>query len=449
MPGNQYASVIYIPNDYKDGLKLPLIFFMHGAGGKPNTWLFQEATGGEGYIVVGLAYGGVADSGANGIRSDPAICAAMIQYIAQVREIVKKTYGFNEQQVFLAGFSMGGWGVNYYGFNKKAQGLYRGYCILAAGPMRQDEVDFSVAKGLPVLLLNGEKDANIEVANKGKPALEKAGAIVKQVIIPGAGHVPKAENTHVLLKEWLKEWGPLKAVLELLKKAQDMEKTSLGKAMTLYEEAFALGSVVLTDPEVKSAHERLDALLAQTKQEWDAAMTLIDQKRYYDAIALIEKFAAQYKGHRLAQEAEKKIVELKNNEEVKKYLAIGAAQKSKDEAASAAEQLLARALEQLQAKDYPKASDILKQVVALYPGTPSAEKATIQLKAFMDDPKIVTALKAVEMNAECRKWLSSAKNYRANGMQTEALALLDQIIQKYPQSDWEREALSLKMEIKP
>ena len=40
--GNSHPSVIYIPKDYKDGMKLPLILFMHGAGGSPTTWPFKS-----------------------------------------------------------------------------------------------------------------------------------------------------------------------------------------------------------------------------------------------------------------------------------------------------------------------------------------------------------------------------------------------------------------------
>jgi poly(3-hydroxybutyrate) depolymerase len=209
--GDTHPSVIYVPKDYKDGAKLPLILFMHGAGGKPTTWPFKTATKGEGYIIVGLSYGAFPDAGAGGIKSDPKSCDAMIDYINKVREAVKTAYGIDDKQVFLTGLSMGGWGVNFYGFNKKAAGLYRGYCIIAAGPMTTTPVDLSVAKGLPLLVLNGEKDPNLAAANKGKPAAEKAGDIVTQAIIPGQGHVPGGNTMDDPLHKWLADIAAAKA----------------------------------------------------------------------------------------------------------------------------------------------------------------------------------------------------------------------------------------------
>jgi len=168
---------------------------MHGSGGQPTTWPWRDATQGNTHLIVGLAYGGQDDAGAQGIRSDPATCTAMIKYINDVRAAVDKDYGVDQSQVFLTGLSMGGWGVNFYGFKPEAKGLYRGYCIMAAGPRNDSGVDLSVAKGLPLLLVNGETDPNKRAADEGKPAAEKAGIIVEYKILPGEGHVPRPTSS--------------------------------------------------------------------------------------------------------------------------------------------------------------------------------------------------------------------------------------------------------------
>ena len=201
IPGCSFPCVLYVPSDYVPGTRMPLILFMHGSGGSPTTWPFKDATEGKGYLVAGLSYGAFSDAGAGGIKSDPPSCSAMIKFIDQVRAEIDKLYGVDQKHVYLTGLSMGGWGVNFYGFNKDARGRYRGYAILAAGPRK--ETDFSIPRGLPVLVLNGEKDPNLAVAKEGVGPLGNAGAIVKQVSLPGQPHVPSTESLTQPLKSWL------------------------------------------------------------------------------------------------------------------------------------------------------------------------------------------------------------------------------------------------------
>jgi len=201
IPGNSFPGVLYVPSDYVPGTRMPLILFMHGSGGSPTTWPFKDATGGKGYLIAGLSYGAFSDAGAGGIKTDAAGCTAMIKFIDQVRAEIDKLYGVDQKHVYLTGLSMGGWGVNFYGFNKEARGRYRGYAILAAGPRK--EVDLTIARGLPVMVLNGDKDPNLAVAKEGVGPLGNAGGIVKQVILPGQPHVPATESMVQPLKSWL------------------------------------------------------------------------------------------------------------------------------------------------------------------------------------------------------------------------------------------------------
>ncbi|MHC4077930.1 MAG: alpha/beta hydrolase family protein, partial [Planctomycetota bacterium] len=194
-----------VPEDHRPGVRLPLIFFMHGAGGKPTSWPWKSATGGKGYLICGLSYGAFGDSGGGGIPGDKKSALSMVAFVDKVRDLIDKTYGIDQESVFLSGLSMGGWGVNFYGFLDEARGKYRGYCIMAAGLRRGAAVDLSVTDGLPVLLINGETDANLPAANAGKPAFEKAGAMVTQVVLPGEGHVPSTAAMAPPLGKWLRD----------------------------------------------------------------------------------------------------------------------------------------------------------------------------------------------------------------------------------------------------
>jgi len=198
--GHRGACELYVPRDWEAGARMPLILFMHGAGGKPTTFPWEFAAD-KGWLVLGLAYAAQEDLAAGGIRSDPATASATLEYIKEAIDQVDAAYGVDRRTVVLTGLSMGGWGVSSYGLRTEARGLFAAFAILAAGP--RAPADFSVAEGLPFLVLNGEQDPNLAAADEGTPLIEEAGAIVTKVVIPGEGHVPSIDSMRKPLREWL------------------------------------------------------------------------------------------------------------------------------------------------------------------------------------------------------------------------------------------------------
>lgn len=203
VPGYDRPIRLFVPADYKAGKRLPLILHLHGMGGSPTGQPWIEATGGRGYLIAGLAYGGLRDGGSGGVTDEPADVRAMIAYLEAVRGVLAARYGADSARVILSGISMGGWAVNYYGMPRSIRVRYRGLCILSAAPLRRKNVDFSAARGLPVLVVNGERDENLPLARKNIPELQKAGARVTQIQLPGEGHSPRLASLAPPLRAWL------------------------------------------------------------------------------------------------------------------------------------------------------------------------------------------------------------------------------------------------------
>lgn len=411
---SKHTSLLYVPRDWKAGQKHPLIFMMHGAGAQPTTWPWRDATEGKTYLIVGLAYGGQDDAGAQGIRSDAGTCTAMMKYINDIRALVDKDYGVDQGQVFLTGLSMGGWGVNFYGFKPEAKGLYRGYCIMAAGPRTDSGVDLSVAKGLPLLLVNGETDPNKRAADEGKPAAEKAGAIVEYTIIPGEGHVPATEKLAAAIAPWLKANGPLKEVKEWIAQAEKLEGEKPGEAIALYEKA---GAIASTDPAVEKARARAAELNAAARTELDAAAALADGGKLVEAVPALEAVARKYAGAAVGKEALEKLEALKGSD------AFAGAKKTAEAATAleAAEKLAT-------AGKYSEALAALHKIVETWPDTAPAKAAAERLKALEADPKAQLAI--AEEKAGSR--LKTAKNFVKNGMWDRAKPILEDVVKTYP-----------------
>lgn len=203
VPGYDQPIRLFLPSDFRAGKRFPLILHLHGMGGSPTAQPWIEVTGGKGYLIAGLPYGGLRDGGAQGITDEPADVRAMIAYLDTVRGHLAARYGADPGRVVLSGISMGGWAVNYYGMPKSIRVRYRGLCILSAAPLRRKSVDFSTARGLPVLIVNGVHDENVLLARKNVPELQKAGARVTFIQLPGEGHSPGLASLGPPLRAWL------------------------------------------------------------------------------------------------------------------------------------------------------------------------------------------------------------------------------------------------------
>ena len=121
-----FPTKLYVPTDYKPGKRLPLILFMHGSGGRPNTWPWKTATQGKGYLIAGIPYGAFDDGGSKGIKSDPASRRAMMAFIEKVRARIDALYGIHQRSVFLTGLSMGGGVRTFTGSTRRRAGAIAG-----------------------------------------------------------------------------------------------------------------------------------------------------------------------------------------------------------------------------------------------------------------------------------------------------------------------------------
>jgi tetratricopeptide (TPR) repeat protein len=115
----------------------------------------------------------------------------------------------------------------------------------------------------------------------------------------------------------------------------------------------------------------------------------------------------------------------------------------------AADPRVAAAAQLLQAEDldnggnYPEAVAKYRDLTKKYPDSVQALKAKLRLEAMEKDEEISAALKeaaAKAAEADCTKWLKTARNYAANGMVDQARLLFRKVIDNYPDTEYAAEA---------
>jgi predicted esterase len=200
--------VVWIPRDFDEGREYPLLVFLHGSASTESNIRGWRSLIPGGFIAVGPRGRG------------PSNCYSWDNAqtdIAEAIQSVKENFPIDERNVFLAGFSMGGYGV-YRTFYEtpgtfKAIAVFSGAPRLALGTPPPDAtlIDFTRKenltrfKGVPVFIFHGKRDRNVpyEATERFVAELKHAGALVQFCAEADKGHESPSDETIRAYREWV------------------------------------------------------------------------------------------------------------------------------------------------------------------------------------------------------------------------------------------------------
>ncbi|MFH1707505.1 MAG: hypothetical protein ABIF71_06270 [Planctomycetota bacterium] len=262
--------------------------------------------------------------------------------------------------------------------------------------------------------------------------------------------MPSIETMVPPLRKWLETCSPLKEVLDQIAKAVQAEQAAPGQALQTYEQALAQAvGAMQQNPEVQKAAARLAELKAAADSAVAQAAQLAKDGKLIEAAAAYEIIAARYAGHPIAVAAVDSAAKLRNSQELKAQQARLAADEQARKEADAAQSALTRAQGLITRQNYLEAESLLKTIIAKFPATEGARLAREELDKLMADPRIAAVLTAAAADKECRKIYGLAEMYAQNGMSAEALAQIDLLLARYPDTEWAAKARLLRDRIKP
>lgn len=202
---------IYIPNSAKDKQIRKLVISLHGSG-SDDTSVFNN------HLDIKLAEEQdiiIAAPFARGTSH----CYCPEECLCDVVELTKKLvdlFNIDKSQVFLSGFSMGGYGVlRVYDYCPK---IYKGIIILSGHynlasdfgykgePNYIEDENIMKFSMLPMIIFHGEKDMNCsyEEMRFFIQKIQNLNPEVKVFIDKNIGHSGLTENWYSSLSEWLK-----------------------------------------------------------------------------------------------------------------------------------------------------------------------------------------------------------------------------------------------------
>lgn len=199
--------VLWIPRDFDPNRKYPLLVFLHGSASTETDIRGWKNVIPEGFIAVGP----------RGRGPSNWYCWDNAQTdIAEAIQSVKENFPIDERNIFLSGFSMGGYGV--YRTFYETPGTYKAIAVLSGPPRvtfgdsRQAKViDFTQAenlkmfRGVPVFIFHGKRDLNVsyDETERFVTKLKRAGASVQFFAEADKGHESPSDETIRAFFNWV------------------------------------------------------------------------------------------------------------------------------------------------------------------------------------------------------------------------------------------------------
>ncbi len=199
---------VNLPEAYVSSKKYPLIVFLHGSeSSEKNLQYARKMFPLKKFILLGPKGRGLS----NYFTKDNAQ-----KDISEAIEAVKRSYNIDSKNIFLSGFSMGGYGVlrTYFETPKKFKGL-----IINSGtpfatkrfnrnnecPNFLEDKYLSKFKNIEMIVFHGDQDRNIPIERVEKmvDVLKKHGATVEFKKIIGKGHEMISGEAKNILHKWL------------------------------------------------------------------------------------------------------------------------------------------------------------------------------------------------------------------------------------------------------
>lgn len=182
------SYIVYVPSDYTPDRAWPVIFYMHGTGGKPTLGPFRKMFDGKTFIIVGHEY--VFRTKAEEDHQTEA------DNLMRAVATVSKNLNVDRKRLILGGFSQGGWWTTMLA--EHTMKTWAALFTLGSGEHASKSAQPENVRGKPVFIGAGEKDAQfLPMAKDSVTAYQRRGAKVTFEWFPGVGHsdaVSKSEK---------------------------------------------------------------------------------------------------------------------------------------------------------------------------------------------------------------------------------------------------------------
>ena len=174
--------LLYLPKDYKQHEKLPLVMFLHGAGERGDDLDLVKIHGIPKLIEAGQEFPFIVVSPQ---CPKDSWWTRELEPLKLLLDTLLETYKVDKKRVYLTGLSMGGFGTFHLA------GLYPKYFAAMAPICGGGHGSFADnLKNIPAWVFHGDADTIVPIQESQRmvSAIKKAGGRVKLTTYKGVGH---------------------------------------------------------------------------------------------------------------------------------------------------------------------------------------------------------------------------------------------------------------------
>lgn len=301
-------------------------------------------------------------------------------------------------------------------------------------------------KGLKVFLLTDEKKERVEAFLKDK---EFSGEYLFNVYLPYPYNVPAVPRAYIIdpsgilvnhfhpadhfedrVREQLAKTPPPGADTPALearlgKASEALEAKKIGRAYTL---AKAVESIAAKGSPLADNAKKLVERIEGAAKNWIAdARTMINDKKYDDAVKIVAEVSIRFSGAKVADEAGIEISRLTGDRDAKLKI-----RKALENAK--AELVLDQAAEHEAAGRYAEALRMHRDVLNRYTDTDAAKTAEEAIDRINNDPRAQTEIAAQRAEDEAQRWFDIGERFAKVGMYGKAREYFELVREKHPRS---------------
>jgi predicted peptidase len=171
---------LYLPEDYKESQKFPLVLFLHGAGERGEDLEAVKKWGPPKLVAEGKHFPFILVS-----PQCPARQWWDVDALAKLIDHLSKSYQVDTQRIYVTGLSMGGFGT--WAILAKYPQLFAAAVPICGGG---DPKTAETIKDIPIWAFHGDQDNVVPLRRTQEmiEAIEKAGGKPRLTVYPGVGH---------------------------------------------------------------------------------------------------------------------------------------------------------------------------------------------------------------------------------------------------------------------
>lgn len=188
---------LFVPANYDQKKKYPLVVYLHGGGGRGNDNR-KQIEGGNGYLIdfftqaetqsqyPSFVLAPQSPMQEGWIEYDSITPTRQLRLVSELIADLQRTFSIDRSRLYVAGQSMGGFGT--FAIISEYPAMFAA-CVSVSGG--GDEAKAARLAGTPVWAFHGEKDEAVKVERSRNivAAIKKAGGEARYTEYAGEGHV--------------------------------------------------------------------------------------------------------------------------------------------------------------------------------------------------------------------------------------------------------------------